>query len=240
MCALPDSNIDLSDAMQPELSIIVPVYNEEATIVSVMHRLQEVCGAAQHIYVDDGSKDRSLTLMRENAREHDAVMTKENGGKGSAIRMGLGAATGTFTTIQDADLEYDPAELRTLLRIMKEKGGRAAFGSRFLQKNPNIYKRYLLGNKVLTGMINVLFGSKLTDSYTCFKVLRTDDFRDLNLLSNGFEMEAEITTKLLKQKIEIIEVPIRYKPRTLAEGKKIGWKDAWKGMVMMFLIRLGK
>jgi len=224
--------------MAPELSIIVPVYNEERTIKQVMQRLQEICPDAECVYVDDGSKDGSLEIMRTNARpEKDRVLTKENGGKGSAIRMGLDTARGIFTTIQDADLEYDPKELLLLLEEAKKNEYGAIFGSRFLRDNPNIYRRFLFGNKVLTGVINLLFGATLTDSYTCFKLLKTTDFRSLELLSNGFELEAEITAKCLKRKIRIKEIPISYKPRTLEEGKKIGWKDAYKGILMMFRIR---
>ncbi|MEQ1849572.1 MAG: glycosyltransferase family 2 protein [Candidatus Peribacteraceae bacterium] len=220
-----------------ELTIIVPVYNEERTIVSVMQRLQEVCAHAEVIYVDDGSSDASLKLMQEHARQDtDQVLTKPNGGKGSAIRMGLQEAHGTYTAIQDADLEYDPKEILTLVEIAKETG-QVVFGSRFLQQNPNIYKRFLLGNKVLTGVTNLLFDAKLTDSYTCFKVLRTADFRELDLEARGFELEAEITAKCLKKGWKVHEVPITYKPRTLEEGKKIGWKDAWRGIVMMLRIR---
>jgi glycosyltransferase involved in cell wall biosynthesis len=222
-----------------ELTIIVPVYNEERTIVSVMKRLQDVCSDAEVIYVDDGSKDMSLVLMKEHARSvMDQVLTKPNGGKGSAIRMGLDTAHGIYTAIQDADLEYDPSELPTLLEEIKKNGG-VVFGSRFLRDNPNIYKRFLIGNKVLTMIVNILFRARLTDSYTCFKMLATKDFRSLNLQARGFELEAEITGKCLMNKWQIREIPITYKPRTLEEGKKIGWKDAWRGLKMMIRIRLG-
>lgn len=224
--------------MSAELTIIVPVYNEERTLEEVMLRLQKVCADAEHIYVDDGSKDASLSILQKNARPNvDRVLTKENGGKGSAIRLGLASAKGIFTSIQDADLEYDPSELNVLLAEAKNHSNTVVFGSRFLKKNPNIYKRYLLGNKVLTAVINILFGAKLTDSYTCYKLLPTDLFRSLHLQSRGFELEAEITAKCLKKKMQIREVPISYKPRTLAEGKKIVWKDAWKGLVTMVRIR---
>jgi len=226
---------------RPELSIIVPVYNEEQTIEAVMHRLQTIFPDAEMIYVDDGSHDRSLELMKAHARpDLDRVLTKPNGGKGSAIRMGLEAANGTYTTIQDADLEYDPSEIASLLDRAKKSPGTVVFGSRFLRKNPNRYRLYLIGNKVLTGFLNILFGSRLTDSYTCYKLLPTDQFRSLNLKARGFELEAEIAAKCLKRNVTIHEVPISYRPRTIEEGKKIGWKDAWKGVVMMLTVRFKK
>jgi hypothetical protein len=140
--------------------------------------------------------------------------------------------------IQDADLEYDPAEIALLLNEAKMHPGSAVFGSRFLKPNPNIYKRFLIGNKVMTGMLNLIFFTHLTDSYTCYKLLPTDLFRSLHLTARGFELEAEMCAKCRKHKIPIREIPISYKPRTIAEGKKIGWKDVWRGLRMMLRVRL--
>ena len=224
--------------MQPELSIIVPVYNEERTLRTVMHSIVERCPTAQVIYVDDGSKDRSLAILREEARPQDIVLTKQNGGKGSAIRMGLKHATGTFTAIQDADLEYDPGEILLLLKEAKEHPGSAAFGSRFLKKSPNIYKRFLLGNKLMTGWLNLLFGSKITDSYTCFKLIPTKDFQAFHLTGNGFELEAEICIQCILRSIPIREIFITYRPRTIEEGKKISWRDAWLGFWTILKLRV--
>ena len=221
----------------PLYTVLVPVFNEEETVVEVMHKLQKACSDAQVVYVDDGSVDRSLALLEENAKEGDQVLHKPNGGKGSAIREGLQYAKGKYTVIQDADLEYDPAEITLLVEEAEQGGHQAVFGSRFLKKNPNIYKRFLLGNKVLTLIVNILFGSKLTDSYTCYKLLETNLFTSLELEAQGFEMEAEICGKCLKKGIEIQEIPISYTPRTIAEGKKIGWRDALRGLKMMWKVR---
>lgn len=226
--------------MNEELTILVPVYNEERTLVSIMTALAERCPDAQVVYIDDGSKDRSLTILHSYARPADTVLTKPNGGKGSAIRMGLEHAKGKWTVIQDADLEYDPVQIADLLSAAKLKPGSAVFGSRFLQQNPNIYKRFLFGNKVMSACLNILYGSTLTDSYTCYKLLPTDVFKGLNLTSRGFELEAEICAKCLRKKILITEIPIAYKPRTIEEGKKISWKDAWKGMMTMVKLRWSK
>jgi glycosyltransferase involved in cell wall biosynthesis len=226
--------------MPSTLTIIVPVYNEERTLASIMAALGAKCPDAEIIYVDDGSADRSLSILQTGARPQDTVLHKENGGKGSAIRTGLEQAHGTYTVIQDADLEYDPSEIKILVDTAAMHEGSAVFGSRFLRKNPNIYKRFLLGNKVLTLVLNILYGSRLTDSYTCYKLLPTELFRSLKLESRGFEMEAEICAKCLLKKIPIIEIPISYKPRTIAEGKKINAGDAWKGIKMMVRQRFSR
>jgi dolichol-phosphate mannosyltransferase len=225
--------------MPQDLTIIVPVYNEAATVASIMDAVSESCPDAQVIYVDDGSKDESLGILRSKARPQDLVITKPNGGKGSAIIAGLEKAQGSFTIIQDADLEYHPKQIPLLVKEGHRLEGMAVFGSRFLIKNPNIYKRFLIGNKVLTLCLNVLFGSRLTDSYTCYKLLPTDVFRSLHLTSRGFELEAEITCKCLKRGIRIHEIPVVYNPRTIEEGKKINWKDAVRGIWMMLKVRFG-
>lgn len=223
--------------MPTQLSIIVPVYNEERTLASIMSALGAACPEAEIIYVDDGSKDASLVILQSGAKSGDTVLHKENGGKGSAIRKGLDVASGVYTVIQDADLEYDPSEILLLVEAAKKHPGSAIFGSRFLRKNPNIYKRFLLGNKVLTFILNVLYGAHLTDSYTCYKLLPTNVFRDLHLTARGFELEAEICAKCLLTNIPIIEIPISYKPRTISEGKKINIWDAWKGVKTMLRLR---
>lgn len=223
--------------MTSTLSIIVPVYNEARTLKDIMDALTVRCSDAQIIYVDDGSKDASLAMLRTHARPHDIVLTKENGGKGSAIREGLLHATGDYTVIQDADLEYDPSDIALLLQEAVAHPQCAVFGSRFLRDNPTIYKRFLLGNKAVTAALNLLFFSRLTDSYTCYKLLPTSLFQSLHLTSRGFELEAEIASKCLKRHIPIREIPISYKPRTLEEGKKIRFSDAWKGVRTMWRIR---
>jgi len=222
---------------KPILTIIVPVYNEGRTIEEIMRRTASAHPHAEIVYVDDGSRDTSLACMKSHARPQDKILTKENGGKGSAIRHGIPHATGKFTVIQDADLEYDPQEIHTLLREAEKNPGAAIFGSRFLVKNPNLYKRYLLGNKIVTMILNLLFHGNLTDSYTCYKLFPTEILQSLQLCSNGFEIEAEFCAKLFRAHIQILEVPIRYSPRSLAEGKKIRFSDAWKGVATMLRVR---
>lgn len=213
-----------------DLSIIIPVFNESETICEVMTALQEHCSDAQHIYIDDGSLDDSLSKIRQHARSQDSVLTQKNGGKGSAIRAGLALATGKYTVIQDADTEYHPVQIQRLYEAAVATPKNCIFGSRFLSWNPSTHWRFRAGNIVLTSVANLLFGSHITDSYTCYKLLPTDLFRDLQLDSRGFELEAEITGKCLRRGIPIIEIPITYKPRSVAQGKKIRWQDAWTGL----------
>lgn len=224
----------------PTLTVLVPAYNEERTIKRVMEALSTALPQSQIVFIDDGSTDGTLALLRAGARPGDVVLTKENGGKGSAIRMGLEQATGDYCVIQDADLEYDPAEINMLLKEAEKHPGEVVFGSRFLQPNPNIYPLYLLGNKTLTFIVNLLFCGKLTDSYTCYKLLPTTLFRALPLRARGFELEAELAAWPLKMGKKIVECPVSYHPRTFAEGKKINWRDAVKGILTMVKIRFGR
>lgn len=224
----------------PRLAIIVPVFNEERTLEVIVPRIFAACDeGAEIIFVDDGSSDHSLEMLRRLAREQDQVITKPNGGKGDAIRTGLSHVRSPFVVIQDADTEYDPSEIRLLLAAAQASPGSVVFGSRFLKPNPCLYRRFLWGNKVLSAVLSLLFFRRVTDSYTCYKLLPTTVMRSLALQSTGFEMEAEISAKCLQRRIPVIEVPISYHPRTLEEGKKIRFRDAWKGMLMMLKVRLG-
>lgn len=224
----------------PRLSVLVPVYNEQSTIVRVMETLTKVLPDSEVVYIDDGSVDGSLALMKAHARPQDKVLTQENGGKGSAIRLGIKEATGDFIVIQDADLEYDPAEINLLMAHAEKHPTDIVFGSRFLRPNPNIYPVYLMGNKVLTGIVNILFGGHLTDSYTCYKLFPTNILKSLPLSANGFELEAELTAYPLKMKHRIVELPISYSPRTFAEGKKIKGSDALRGIWTMLKVKCEK
>jgi len=180
--------------MTPKLSIIVPVYNEARTLHLIMQKLHDVFHEeTQLIFVNDGSKDDSLAILQKHACSSDLVLTKANGGKGSAVRMGIPHAEGKWTAIQDADLEYEPSEILKLLAFAESHPDTVIFGSRFLQENPNIYKRNLWGNKTITAFLNILFKSHLTDSYTCFKLFPTRVLKDFPLTAQGFELEAELS-----------------------------------------------
>ncbi len=222
------------------LNVLVPAYNEERTIQRVMDAIVHALPESRVIYVDDGSSDRTLEILRRHARPTDTVLTKENGGKGSAIRMAITKSDADYCIIQDADLEYDPSEIRDLLKTAEAHPGQVVFGSRFMRANPNIYPLFLLGNKTLTMILNLLFGGKLTDAYTCYKLFPTDFLKSLNLQADGFELDAEVTSLTLRYGRTIIERPISYRPRSFAEGKKIGWRDAVSGMLTMLRIRFGQ
>ncbi len=222
----------------PILSIIVPVYNEARTLATIIRALHAIFSEeTELIFVNDGSTDDSLAILQREARPQDLILTKENGGKGSAVRMGISRATAPFTVIQDADLEYDPREILTLLAFAKANPQTIVFGSRFLKKNPNIYKRNYIGNRFITLILDILFLGALTDSYTCFKLFPTDVLQSLPLRARGFELEAELSAWPLKRGIDIHELPISYQPRRIEEGKKIRAKDAWKGILTMIRIR---
>jgi len=214
------------------------VYNEERTVAAVAERLIGCCPQAQCIFIDDGSTDRTPDVLRFKARPQDRVITTAHAGKGSAVGRGIEHALGAFTIIQDADLEYDPGQIPGLLEAAMRNRGAAVFGSRFLTRNPCIYPSRLLGNKVITLCINILFNAHLSDSYTCYKLLPTDLMRSLKLESTGFELESEICCKCLRRGIPIIEIPITYVPRRIEDGKKIRWYDAIQGLLTAARIRL--
>lgn len=228
------------DRRVPRLTVIMPVYNEARTLAAAMDALVAACPDAQRVYVDDGSTDGSLAILRAKALPGDTVLAKPNGGKGSAVRTGLAEAAGAFTIVQDADLEYAPEQIALLADEAEAHPGAAVFGSRFMRDNPTSHARYLMGNKAVTAALNLLFGARVTDSYTCYKLLPTDLFRSLALESDGFELEAEICAKCLKAGVEIREIPISYAPRTVEEGKKIRFADAWKAVRTMWRIRYAR
>jgi len=147
-----------------------------------------------------------------------------------AVRKGFKEANGEILIIQDADLEYNPEEYENLLKPIIAGETKVVYGSRFLQENPNLYWRYLWGNKFLSFLISFLYGAKIADAYTGYKVIKKEILENVNLNSDGFEFEAEITCKLLKKGYKILEVPISYSPRSIEEGKKINYKDAISGI----------
>ncbi len=215
-----------------KISIIVPVYNEEKTISRILDKLGSVnLGIKKEIIIiNDGSKDKSAEIIRKYIRDKDSkreykFLTKVNGGKGSAIKKGISLCKGDIITIQDADLEYNPEDYKKLIKPILNKEALVVYGSRFLKPHKPMYRIYFLGNKLLTLLTKVLYGSKITDMETCYKVFRADVIKNLKIKSNQFDMEPEITARILKQRIRIKEVPISYNPRSVEEGKKINWRD---------------
>ena len=222
-----------------KLSIIIPVFNEEETIEKIVKLVFEanVLGLEkQIIVVDDGSTDSTKGILTELKDRFNLILVNlgKNQGKGAAIRAGLEYANGDLVVIQDADLEYDPNDYENLLREWSREFP-VIYGSRVIDKSRrNIgYFHYFLGAKILNFLINILFGSNLTDAYTCYKLFPLEMIKNIPLESRGFEFEAEITTKILKKGIKIKETSISYHPRTFRKGKKIRVKDALIGIFVI-------
>ena len=211
------------------LSVLIPVYNERATIHTILEAVRAVPVRTQVICVDDCSTDgtRDELVRLKDAGMIDLLLFHEvNRGKGAAIRTALAASTGNVVIVQDADLEYDPADWPQMLEPILDGRADAVFGSRFLGGPHGVlYFWHSVGNWVLTTFSNMLTNLNLTDMETCYKAIRGDIARSLHLTSDRFGFEPEVTARLAKQKVRIYEVPISYAGRTYAEGKKIGWRD---------------
>ncbi len=208
------------------LSVVVPVYNECKTVDRVLKRILEVGLDKEVIVVDDGSTDGTREILTaKHEDEFRLILHESNLGKGASLRTGFALATGDFVIVQDADLEYDPTDYKKLLDLAKKHDAVAVYGSRLLVRQPSMSLRHFVGNSLLTGLTNLLYGSQLTDMETCYKLVKRETLQQLSIVSNGFDVEPELTAKLLKQGIEIREVPISYSGRSFAEGKKISWLD---------------
>ncbi|MFH2118683.1 MAG: glycosyltransferase family 2 protein [Candidatus Paceibacterota bacterium] len=227
-----------------KLSAIMPVYNEEATIVEILKKLISIPAVSEVIVVNDGSTDsseqkiKSLLKLQQKGVKKIKYFAKQNGGKGSAIRLGLTKVTGDYTMIQDADLEYDPDDIPELIKPIKKGRAEVIYGSRFLGPHSNLLFWHRLGNTFLNLLVNVLYNTTLSDMETCYKVLPTKLFRSLNIQANKFDMEPEITCKVLKAGYNIYEVPITYVGRDFSEGKKITWRDGLDAVWVIFSLRL--
>ena len=215
-----------------KLSIIVPVYNEQRTINEVIERVMAVdIGEVERevIIANDGSNDETRRVIEDHGWLQDPrIRLCENPinlGKGAAVRHGLSAATGDILLVQDADLELNPREYGKLLAPILEGRTNVVYGSRFLQPSNGISRRSRVANRLLTMLTNMLFGGRLTDMETAYKVFRRDVFRSIRLRAVGFDFEPEVTARLLLAGEKIVEVPIGYEPRTADEGKKIGVVD---------------
>jgi glycosyltransferase involved in cell wall biosynthesis len=211
------------------LSVLIPVFNERHTIEHILDEVHAVPVRKQVICVDDYSTDGTREMLAElhAAGRIDVLrLHEENRGKGAAIRTALAASTGNVVIVQDADLEYDPADWPVLLQPIIEGKADAVFGSRFLGGPHRVlYFWHSIGNLVLTTFSNMMTNLNLTDMETCYKAIRGDVARALPLQSDRFGFEPEVTARLARAKARIFEVPISYSGRTYAEGKKIGWKD---------------
>jgi glycosyltransferase involved in cell wall biosynthesis len=217
------------------LSIIVPVFNEQATIAEVIDRLRTIALPIPReiIVVNDGSRDGTGAVLTEmSARDPQLTIVNlaENRGKGHAVRTGLSRSRGSITAIQDADLELDPSQLAELIGPILRGEAAAVYGSRFLAPSSDTSFMTRAGNAALTWVTNRLYGQSLTDMETCYKIMRGDVARSLPLTANRFDIEPEITVMLLKAGHRIVEQPVTFSPRSRAAGKKIRWRDGWQAI----------
>jgi dolichol-phosphate mannosyltransferase len=217
----------------PLLSVLVPVYNERDTLESLLRRVLAVPVDKEVIVVDDGSRDGTREVLARLAGELPirALYHERNRGKGAAIRTALAEARGEFTIIQDADLEYDPEEYPRLLAPIQKGEANVVYGSRYLgHTNPLPFTHFKVAVLLLNAMANLLYGTRLTDEATCYKMFRTSLLRSLPLRCERFEFCPEVTARVAKRGEKILEIPIAYHYRTKAEGKKIGWGDGFEAI----------
>jgi glycosyltransferase involved in cell wall biosynthesis len=216
-----------------KVSVVIPAFNEVKTLRDILKAVRDVPldGIEKEIIVvDDGSSDGTRAIIQEEAETGDiiALFHEQNSGKGAALQTGFRAATGDIILIQDADLEYDPREYDKLIQPILEGKAQVVYGSRFLGgPRKAMLFWHMLGNKLLTFTTNILYDSILSDMETCYKVFRAEVIKPITIHSRRFEVEPEVTAKILKRGIRIYEVPISYNGREYHEGKKITWKDGF-------------
>jgi glycosyltransferase involved in cell wall biosynthesis len=216
--------------MPKTLSILIPVYNEKATVLELLRRVEAASlpVAKEIVVVDDGSRDGTRELLAGLGARAKVVLHEVNRGKGAAIRTAMAHATGDYVIIQDADLEYDPVDYPVLLAPLLDGRADVVYGSRFLGGTHRVLLFWhYFGNLLFTLITNVLYNINLTDMGTCYKVFIAEKIKSIPLESERFGIEAEITAKICKRRLRIYEAPISYSGRTYDEGKKITWKDGF-------------
>ncbi len=229
-----------SNNNQLKLSIIIPVYNEEKTLPVILDKvLSSLPDVYEIIAVDDASSDNSRQILRELSSEISALKPlfhTRNGGKTAALRTGISASSGDIVIVQDADLEYEPADIPILISQFSDSNVDAVYGSRFanLNKEGARYTQHYLANRFLTSLSNLFTGYKLTDMETCYKAVRGDLLREMEIHSERFGFEVEVTNYLAKKHATLREIPISYKGRSYSEGKKIGFKDGLMAIWYIF------
>jgi len=216
----------------PLLSVVMPVYNEHATVEEIVRRVLAVPVRSELVVVDDASTDGTRELLASLAAEcgFKLVLAERNRGKGASVRRGIQETTGEVIVVQDADLEYSPEEYPELIDLIVKGKADAVFGSRFIGRHRCFSFTHYLGNLFLNLVTNVLYNTTMTDMETCFKAVRADVLKALSLESDRFGIEPEITAKLFKRGARVYEVPITYEGRDYSEGKKISWKDGFPAL----------
>ena len=218
-----------------KISVVIPVYNEAVTIAEIIRRVQAVDVPKEIIVVDDGSTDGTREKLSELEKQYDnlrILLQPENQGKGAALREGFRQATGDYVLVQDADLEYDPADYPVLLKPLIEGKADVVYGSRFLTTKEHrvLFFWHSVGNRFLTLISNMFTNLNLTDMETGYKVFKREIIQSIKIEQNRFGFEPEITVKVARMRLRIYEVGISYYGRTYEEGKKIGWKDGFKAL----------
>jgi len=225
--------------VDPLLSVVMPVFNEKATIDEIIRRTLAVPIRLQLIVVDDCSTDGTREMLTALQRElgFTLILQAQNAGKGSALRRGFQEVRGDLVVIQDADLEYSPEEFPELIELICDGRADVVFGSRFLGKHRVFMFTHYMGNRFLTMATNILYNTMLTDMETCYKVMRAEVLRSMTLEANGFGIEPELTAKIFKRGYRVYEVPISYDGRSYEEGKKIGWRDGFVALWVLMKFR---
>tara|TARA_B100000989_G_C19433200_1_gene423968 strand:+ start:200 stop:895 length:696 start_codon:yes stop_codon:yes gene_type:complete len=227
-----------------KLTAIVPFYNEEATIQISIENLLKVSQISQVILVDDCSTDSSLKIAKKFLKGNNEILilqTTENAGKGAAVREALNSVNSEYVIVHDADLEYNPQDILSMLKLVeKNKNIDVVLGSRFIgdKTRRNIYLRTFFANKFLSFLFSVLNRRKVTDVATCYKLIKSEIYQNIELTKNGFEYEIEILSKALEYSSDFAEVPIDYNARTYQEGKKIKFSDGFKYILCIFKYRI--
>lgn len=223
-----------------KLSVIIPCYNESATIEELIRRVEAVDIKKEIIVIDDCSSDGTREIIKSWPPERVIkIFHEQNLGKGAAIRSGIAKVTGDIVIIQDADLEYDPGDYPALLKPFEDTQVKVVYGSRNMRPGfKKSYERYYLGGRLVSMVTNLLYGTNISDEPTCYKLFRADLLRSLDVQAQRFEFCPEVTAKIAKRRIKIVEVPISYEPRKLEEGKKIGWLDGIEAIWTLIKWRL--
>ncbi len=223
------------------LSVLIPVYNEEATLARLLDAVEARPEVTELVIVDDASTDRTPEILGARAFTKPVRLVRhpENRGKGGALRTAIAAATGEYAIVQDADLEYDPADYPRLLEPVRRGRARVVYGTRTFSSHSAYSFWYVMGNKLVTLATNVLYNTYISDMETCYKLMPLDTWRALGLRRGGFSIEPEITAKLLRRGERIYEVPISYAARSREEGKKLTWRDGLEALWTLTVLRWG-